>query len=51
MLRYYLGQRTRGATYRHYMQRCLHDQIGRNVEAYVNDTVVKLAKADLIKHA
>ena len=30
-----------GATYQCYMQRCLHDQIGRNVHAYVDDIVIK----------
>src|SRR6266542_6054793 len=31
------------------MQRCLHDQLGRNVEAYVDDVVIKSrVKEDLI---
>lgn len=39
-----------GATYQRFMQRCLHDQISRNVEVYVDDIVVKSAKVeDLIK--
>src|SRR5438132_11486248 len=31
------------------MQRCLHDQLGRNVEAYVNDVIIKSrVKEDII---
>jgi len=30
-----------GATYQRAIQRCLKDQIGHNVEAYINDVVVK----------
>ena len=31
------------------MQRCLHDQLGRNVEAYVDDIIIKSwVKEDLI---
>src|SRR6266540_7533616 len=31
------------------MQRCMHDQLGRNMEAYVNDVVIKSrVKKDLI---
>jgi hypothetical protein len=30
-----------GATYQRGIQRCLHSQIGRNAEAYVDDVVVK----------
>src|SRR6266498_2884677 len=38
-----------GATYQQAMQRCLHDQLGRNVEAYVDDVVIKSwVKEDLI---
>src|SRR5881394_218206 len=38
-----------GATYQRAMQRCLHDQLGRNVEAYVDDIVIKSrVKEDLI---
>ena len=45
------GLKNMGATYQRCMQRCLHDdQIGRNIEAYFNDIVVKSAKGeDLIK--
>ena len=35
------GLKNVGATYQRAMQRCLHDQLGRNVEAYVDDVVVK----------
>lgn len=39
-----------GATYQCCMKRCLHKQIRRNVEAYVNDIITKSSKArDLIK--
>src|SRR5438105_4367149 len=38
-----------GAIYRRAMQRCLHDQLGRNVEAYVDDVVIKSrVKEDLM---
>jgi hypothetical protein len=30
-----------GATYQRCMQACLHDQIGKNVQVYVDDIVVK----------
>src|SRR5438105_15519224 len=31
------------------MQRCLHDQLGRNMEAYVDDVIIKFrVKEDLI---
>src|SRR5438132_11170333 len=33
------------------MQRCLHDQLGRNVEAYVDDVVIKSrVKEDLLSN-
>ncbi|KAK1668204.1 hypothetical protein QYE76_056363 [Lolium multiflorum] len=39
----------KGATYQRTMQRCLKDQIGRNVHAYVNDIAVMTRKgSDLI---
>ena len=34
------GLKNGGATYQRFMQKCLHDQIGRNVHAYVDDIVV-----------
>ena len=34
------GLKNAGATYQRTMQCCLHDQIGRNVHAYVNDIEV-----------
>src|SRR5438128_2881903 len=38
-----------GATYQRAMQRCLHDQLRRNVEAYVDDVIIKSwVKEDLI---
>src|SRR5438128_5577540 len=43
------GLKNAGATYQRAMQRCLHDQLGRNVEAYVNDVIIKSqVKEDLI---
>ena len=38
------GLKNAGATYQRCMQRCLHEQIGRNVHAYVDDIVVKTIK-------
>src|SRR5204863_7856918 len=35
------GLKNAGATYQRAMQRCLHDQLGCNVEAYVDDVVIK----------
>jgi hypothetical protein len=35
------GLKNAGATYQRTMQRCLRGQIGRNVDAYVDDVVVK----------
>jgi hypothetical protein len=40
------GLKNTGPTYQWCMQACLKEQIGRNVEVYVNDIVIKLAKAD-----
>src|SRR5437016_236905 len=43
------GLKNTGATYQRAMQRCLHDQLGCNVEAYVNDVIIKSrVKEDLI---
>src|SRR5881394_4589361 len=43
------GLKNEGATYQRAMQWCLHDQLGRNVEAYVDDVVIKSrVKEDLI---
>src|SRR5438132_4329767 len=43
------GLKNVGATYQRAMQRCLHDQLGRNVEAYVDDVIIKSrVKEDLI---
>src|SRR5437868_15206446 len=43
------GLKIASATYQRAMQRCLHDQLGRNVEAYVDDVVIKSwVKEDLI---
>src|SRR5438552_1297559 len=43
------GLKNVGVTYQRAMQRCLHDQLRRNVEAYVNDVVIKSrVKEDLV---
>ena len=43
------GLKSVGATYQRGIQKCLDSQIGRNVEAYVNDVVIKTRiKKDLI---
>ena len=33
-----------GATYQRCMKRCLHEQISRNTEAYIDDIIVKSSK-------
>jgi hypothetical protein len=35
-----------GATYQRCMQACLKEQVGRNVEVYVEDIVIKSTRAD-----
>ena len=35
------GLKNAGATYQRCIQKCLHEQIGRNVHAYVDDIVIK----------
>ena len=43
------GLRNAGTTYQRCMQKCLHDQIGKNVQVYVDDIVIKTKeKATLI---
>jgi hypothetical protein len=39
-----LDLKNASATYQRCMQKCLHDQIGINVHAYVDDIMVKSAK-------
>ena len=36
------GLRNAGATYQHCMQKCLHEQIGKNVQVYIDDIVIKM---------
>jgi hypothetical protein len=40
------GLRNAGATYQRCMQHVFGDHIGRTVEAYVDDIVIKIKKAD-----
>jgi hypothetical protein len=40
------GLKNAGATYQRCMQACLKEQIGRNVEVYVDDIVIKSAKGN-----
>ena len=40
------GLKNAGVTYQRAIQRCLKDQIKKNVEAYVDDVVVKFRTAD-----
>jgi hypothetical protein len=40
------GLKNAGATYQRCMQACLREQIGCNIEVYVNDIVIKSTKAD-----
>ena len=40
------GLKNAGVTYYRGIQRCLKDQIGHNIEAYIDDVVVKSKTAD-----
>ena len=40
------GLKNTGATYQRAIQRCLQEQIGKNVEAYIDDVVVKSKTTD-----
>jgi hypothetical protein len=40
------GLKNDGATYQKAIQKCLESQIGKNVEAYVDDVVVKTTTED-----
>jgi hypothetical protein len=40
------GLKNAGATYQKAIQKCLESQIGKNVEAYVDDVVVKTTNED-----
>ena len=42
------GLKSAQATYQRCVQNCLHNQIGRNVHAYVDDIVVKSRKAETL---
>src|SRR3954466_10730592 len=39
------GLKNAGATYQRCMQKCLHDQIGKNDQVYVDDVVIKTKKS------
>ena len=40
------GLKSAGATYQRGIQKCLDPQLGRNVEAYVDDVVIKTRRAE-----
>jgi hypothetical protein len=40
------GLKNAGATYQRCMQACLKEQIGRNIEVYIDDIVIKSTKVD-----
>src|SRR3954463_7960419 len=42
------ASRSADATYQRVMQACLKEQIGRNVQVYVEDIVIKTYKADTL---
>ena len=42
------GLKNAGATYRRAIQRCLKDQIGKNIKAYIDDVVVKSKTVDTL---
>ena len=42
------GLKNAGATYQRMMQACLKDQIGRNVQVYVDDIVIKTYQANTL---
>lgn len=42
------GLKNASATYQRCMQRCLHDQIGKNVQVYIDNVVVKTMKSNTL---
>ena len=42
------GLRNYCVTYQRCMKKCLHDQIGKNVQVYVDDVVIKTKKCDTL---
>src|SRR5438105_11243905 len=45
------GLKNAGATYQRAIQRCLHDQLSHNVEAYIDDVIIKSrVKEDLLSN-
>ena len=42
------GLKNAGATYQPMMQACLREQIGRNVQVYVDGIIIKTYKADTL---
>ena len=44
------GLKNVGATYQRCMQKCFHDQLGRNLKVYIDDIVIKTRRAsDLVQ--
>jgi hypothetical protein len=42
------GLKNAGVTYQRAIQRCLKDQIGKNIDAYIDDMVIKSKTADTL---
>jgi hypothetical protein len=42
------GLKNAGATYQRAIQTCLGEQIGNNMEAYVDDVVIKIKNPDML---
>jgi hypothetical protein len=42
------GLRNANATYQRCMQKCLHDQIGKNVQVHVDDVVIKTKESQTL---
>jgi hypothetical protein len=42
------GLRNAGATYQRCMQKCLHTQIGKNVQVYVDDVIIKTKEKHML---
>jgi hypothetical protein len=42
------GLRNAGATYQRCMQKCLHDQIDKNVQVYIDDVIIKTKESQTL---